>query len=79
MNKHSESNKIELDQKSDKLHSIQKVKLSLIEKNTLIALLEKENSLLKTQVLLDDESAYNRRLILALLTMVLVIFILWVY
>jgi diguanylate cyclase (GGDEF)-like protein len=79
MNKHSESNKIELDQKSDKLHSIQKVKLSLIEKNTLIALLEKENSLLKTQVLLDDESAHNRRLVLALLMMALVIFILWAY
>jgi hypothetical protein len=55
------------------------VKLNLIEKNTLIALLDKENSLLKTQALLDDESAHNRRLVLALLMMALVIFIPWAY
>ena len=77
--KYSEANKIELDQKSAKLLSIQKVKLNVIEKNTLIALLDKENSLLKTQALLDDESAHNRRLVLALLMMALVIFILWAY
>jgi diguanylate cyclase (GGDEF)-like protein len=77
--KYSESNKIELDQKSDKLLSIQKVELNLIEKNTLMALLDKKNSLLKTQALLDEESAHNRRLVLALLMMALVIFILWAY
>jgi diguanylate cyclase (GGDEF)-like protein len=76
---YSESNQIELDQDNAKLLSIQKAKLHVIEKNTLIALLGKENTLLKTQALLVYESAHNRRLVLALLIMALVIFILWAY
>jgi diguanylate cyclase (GGDEF)-like protein len=74
-----ESNQVEVDQDNAKLLNIQKAKFNVIEKNTLIDLLDRENTLLKTQVLLDDESAHNRRLVLALLIMALVIFILWAY
>jgi diguanylate cyclase (GGDEF)-like protein len=76
---YSEANQIELDQNNAKLLAIQKAKLDVIEKNTQIALLDKENTLLKTQALLDNESAQNRRLALALLIMALVVFILWAY
>ena len=77
--KYSEAKQIQIDQNNAKLLAIQKAKIDVVEKNTQIALLDKENALLKTQALLDSESAQNRRLALALLTMVLVVFVLWTY
>jgi diguanylate cyclase (GGDEF)-like protein len=77
--KYSESNQTELNQHNAKLLAIQKAKLNVIEKNTQIAILDNENTLLKTQVLLDKKSAQNRLLALALLTLALVVFILWAY
>ena len=77
--KYSEASQIELDQNNAKLLAIQKAKLDLIEKNTQIVLLDKENALLKTQALLDNESAQNRRLALSLLLMALAVFVLWAY
>jgi len=61
------------------LLAIQKAKLNVIEKNTQIALLDKENILLKTRALLDNESSQNKILALALLSMLLVVFVLWTY
>jgi diguanylate cyclase (GGDEF)-like protein len=77
--KYSETNQIEIDQNKAKLLAIQKAKVDAVKKNTQITLLDKENMLLKTQALLDNESAQNKRLALALLTMVLVMFVLWTY
>jgi diguanylate cyclase (GGDEF)-like protein len=77
--KYSETKQIEIDQNKAKLLAIQKAKVDAVEKNTQIALLDKENALLKTQALLDSESAQNKRLALALLTMVLIVFVLWTY
>ena len=77
--KYSEAKQIQINQNNAKLLAIQKAKIDVVEKNTKIALLDKENALLKTQALLDSESAQNRRLALALLTMVLVVFVLWTY
>lgn len=77
--KYSDANQIELDQNNAKILAIQKAKLDVIEKNTKIAFLDRENTLLKIQALLDNESAQSKRLALALLTMVLVVFILWAY
>lgn len=77
--KYSESSQIEIDQNNAKLLAIQKAKLSVIEKNTQIALLDKENTLLKTQALLDSQSAQNKRLALSIFTMAFVMVILWIY
>jgi diguanylate cyclase (GGDEF)-like protein len=77
--KYSKAIQIELDQNNAKLLAIQKAEFDAAEKNVQIALLDKENMLLKTQALLDSESAQNKRLALALLTMVLVMFVLWTY
>jgi diguanylate cyclase (GGDEF)-like protein len=77
--KYSLARQIELDQQNAKLLAIQKAKLNVIEKNTQIAILHNENALLKTQVLLDKESAQNKLLALALLTLILFVFILWTY
>jgi hypothetical protein len=51
---YAEANQIELDQNNAKLLAIQKAKLDVVEKDTQIALLDKENALLKTQTLLDN-------------------------
>lgn len=77
--KYSETKQIEIDQNKAKLLAIQKAKVDAVKKNTQIEILDKENMLLKTQALLDSESAQNKRLALALLTMVLVMFVLWTY
>ncbi|MFT5924043.1 MAG: diguanylate cyclase (GGDEF)-like protein [Paraglaciecola sp.] len=77
--KYSLASQIKLDQNNAKLLAIQKAKLDSIEINTQIDILDNENVLLKTQVLLDKESAQNRLLAIGLLTMVLVMFILWSY
>jgi diguanylate cyclase (GGDEF)-like protein len=76
---YSEASQIGLDQNNAKLLAIQKAKLTVIEKDTQISLLDKENTLLRTQSLLDNESAQNRLLALALLTMALFVFVLWTY
>ncbi|MFT4810532.1 MAG: diguanylate cyclase (GGDEF)-like protein [Paraglaciecola sp.] len=77
--KYSAAKQIQIDQNNAKLLAIQKAKIDVVEKNTQIALLDKENALLKTQALLDSESVQNKRLALALLSMVLVVFVLWTY
>jgi diguanylate cyclase (GGDEF)-like protein len=77
--RYSTASQIQLDQNNAKLLAIQKAKLNVIQINTQIAILDNENALLKTQVLLDKESAHNRLLILALLSLALVVFILWAY
>jgi diguanylate cyclase (GGDEF)-like protein len=76
---YSEASQIELDQNNAKLLAIQKAKFTVVEKDTQISLLDKENTLLRTQSLLDNESAQNRLLALALLTMALFVFVLWTY
>lgn len=77
--KFSEVKQQKLDQDNAKLLAIQKAKFDDVEKNAHIALLDKENALLKTQALLDSAAAQNKRLALALLTMALLVFILWTY
>ena len=77
--KYSVARQIELDQHNAKLLAIQKAKLNVIEINTQITILDNENALLKTQARLDNKSAQNRLLALALLILVLVVFILWAY
>tara|TARA_R110002153_G_scaffold13189_9_gene49353 strand:- start:2639 stop:4381 length:1743 start_codon:yes stop_codon:yes gene_type:complete len=77
--KFSEAKQLKLDQDNAKLLAIQKAKFDDVEKNAHFALLDKENTLLKTQALLDSKSAQNKRLALALLTMALVVFVLWTY
>jgi hypothetical protein len=59
--KYSDANQIELDQNNAKILAIQKAKLDVIEKNTKIAFLDRENTLLKIQALLDNESAQSLR------------------
>lgn len=76
---YSEAKQLNLDQETAKLLALQKAQFDDVEKNVKIALLDKENALLKTQALLDSTSAQNKRLALALLTMVLVVFVLWTY
>lgn len=76
---YTEALNVQLDDKLAKNLAIQKAEFDAAEKNAQIALLDKENMLLKTQALLDSESAQNKRLALALLTMVLVMFVLWTY
>ena len=58
---------------------MQKAEFDAADKNVHIALLDKENALLKTQALLDSETAQNKRLALGLLSLVLVMFVLWTY
>jgi diguanylate cyclase (GGDEF)-like protein len=62
-----------------KMLVVQKAKFDGIAKSNQIALLDKENSLLKTQVLLDQQAAQNRLLIIAILISCLMIVILWIY
>jgi len=76
---YSEAKKLNLDQDNAKLLALQKAKFDDAEKTVKIALLDKENALLKTQSLLDSASSQNKRLALALLSMVLVVFVLWTY
>lgn len=76
---YSEAKQLNLDQDNAKILALQKAQFDDVEKNAKIALLDKENALLKTQALLDSTSAQNKRLALALLTMVLIVFVLWTY
>lgn len=66
-------------QQNNKFLAIQNAKLDSIEKSNQIALLDKENALLKTQTALDRESAENDRLALALLSVVLILLFFWAY
>ena len=68
-----------LDKDNAKQLAIQKAKLDALQKNNQIRLLDKENSLLRTQALLAHKSAQNRQLILAMLTVVLFIMMFWTY
>lgn len=77
--KYIEANQRIYEQNNAKLLAIQKAEFDAIEQSTKIALLDKENALLKTQALLDSESAQSKRLALALLSMVLIVFVLWTY
>jgi diguanylate cyclase (GGDEF)-like protein len=76
---YSEAKQLNLDQETAKVLALQKAQFDDVEKSVQIALLDKENALLKTQALLDITSAQNKRLALALLTMVLIVFVLWTY
>ncbi|MFT6284723.1 MAG: diguanylate cyclase (GGDEF)-like protein [Arenicella sp.] len=77
--RYSEAKQLNLDQENAKLLALQKAEFDAADKNVHIALLDKENALLKTQALLDSETAQNKRLALGLLSLVLVMFVLWTY
>lgn len=62
-----------------KILSIQKAKQELNDKSLQISLLDKENSLLKTEALLSEESANNRTLVIFLLFLVLCFMGAWLY
>ncbi|WP_340680884.1 GGDEF domain-containing protein [Paraglaciecola sp.] len=62
-----------------KLLAVQKAKLDNLEKSNRIALLDKENALLKTQAALVDKQSQNERLALALVSLLLLMLIIWVY
>lgn len=76
---YSEAKQLNLDRENAKLLALQKAEFDDAEKNVKIALLDKENALLKTQALLDSVADQNKRLALALLAIVLVVFVLWTY
>jgi diguanylate cyclase len=67
------------DQDFTKLLAVQNAKLDNLQKSNQIALLDKQNALLKTQTALDKETAQNDRLAMALLSLVLVLLFLWAY
>lgn len=77
--KYTRANQIKLDQINAKILAIQNAKLNVIEKNTQINLLVKENALLRTQSLRHNKLAQNRSLALGLLIMALLVFVLWAY
>ncbi|MEG3768441.1 GGDEF domain-containing protein, partial [Alteromonas sp. 14N.309.X.WAT.G.H12] len=62
-----------------KILSIQKAKQELNDKSLQISLLDKENSLLKTQALLAEQSANNRTLVIFLLFLVVCFMGAWLY
>ncbi|GAC18096.1 tetratricopeptide repeat-containing diguanylate cyclase [Paraglaciecola arctica] len=76
---YSNAKQLNLDQENAKLLALQKAEFDDAEKSVKIALLDKENALLKTQALLDSTAAQNKRLALALLSIVLIVFVLWTY
>lgn len=71
--KYSEAKSLNISKENAKMLSIQKAMRDSVEKSSQIALLDKENSLLKARAMLDEETARNRRLILVFLV-VLVVF-----
>ncbi|MBU2977431.1 GGDEF domain-containing protein [Alteromonas sp. C1M14] len=62
-----------------KMLAIQKAKQELNDKSLQISLLDKENSLLKTQALLAEQSANNRTLVIFLMLLVLCFMGAWLY
>jgi diguanylate cyclase (GGDEF)-like protein len=79
LKKFSEAEQINLDRENAKLLAIQKAKFETVEQNNRIALLNKENDLLKIRLALDTKSTENNRLTIALLTLVLILIFLWAY
>lgn len=71
--------KLKFEQDYAKQLAIQKTKLDTIEKSTQINLLDKENSLLKTQAELAKTSAENDRLFMTLIGIVTIVMFLWAY
>jgi diguanylate cyclase (GGDEF)-like protein len=76
---YTDAKQLNLDQENAKILALQKAQFDDLQKGAQLALLDKENALLKTQALLNREADYNKRLALALLSIVLVVFILWTY
>lgn len=77
--RYSEANKRYLDKERSKELVVQQANLETLEKNNQIALLDKQNALLRTQTELARQQAQNNRLALALASSLLVILLFWLY
>jgi diguanylate cyclase len=77
--KYAEADKAYLDEVKVKQLAIQQAKHDAIEKANQIALLDKENTLLKTQARLTKEEQENNRLFMAFLMLVILMVVLWAY
>ncbi|ALS98355.1 GGDEF domain-containing protein [Lacimicrobium alkaliphilum] len=77
--KYAEADKTYLDEVKVKQLAIQQAKHDAIEKANQIALLDKENTLLKTQARLSKEEQENNRLFMAFLMLVILMVVLWAY
>ncbi|MDT0594999.1 tetratricopeptide repeat-containing diguanylate cyclase [Glaciecola petra] len=77
--KYSEAKSFVLNRENAKLFSVQRAKQESVEKSNKIALLDKENSLLKANVMLDEQSEQNQNLIYILILVLLLSAAYWIY
>ncbi|GAB3036825.1 hypothetical protein GCM10027098_38740 [Bowmanella dokdonensis] len=77
--KYAEADKAYLDEVKAKQLAIQQAKHDAIEKANQIKLLDKENTLLKTEARLAKEEQENSRLFMAFLMLVILVVVLWAY
>ena len=77
--KYAQGERLNFNQQNAMLLAIQKAKFNAVGKANQIALLDKQNALLKTRAALDNEAAHNNRLTMAMLGLLIVIIFLWTY
>ena len=75
----AEAKSLNLNSTNAKMLSIQKAKQDSEKKSSQIALLDAENSLLKTKAELNAEAAHNKQLLLATMSIALLFLCFWLY
>lgn len=77
--KYFEANSFVLNKENAKMFSIQQAKQDSAEKSNKIALLDRENSLLKANAMLDEQAAQNRQLVYIIVLVLLISVAFWLY
>ncbi|WP_395341620.1 diguanylate cyclase [Ningiella sp. W23] len=77
--KYSDAKSRNITSDNAKMLAIQKARQDSEQKSNQIALLDAENSLLRTQAQLDQEAANNRLLVIVTMTMLLLFICFWIY
>lgn len=76
---YSEAKSFVLNRENAKLFAVQRAKQESVEKSNQIALLDRENSLLKANAMLDEQSTQNQQLIYILILVLLLSAAYWIY
>lgn len=79
LKKYEKIKQLNIDQEKAKSLNIQRAKLDAVEKSNQIALLDKENALLRAEAQLHEETEFSRLLMIILLTLLLTGVIFWIY
>lgn len=77
--KYFEAYSFVLNRENAKMFSIQQAKQDSAEKSNKIALLDRENSLLKANAMLDEQAAQNRQLVYIIVLVLLISVAFWLY